>query len=188
MTWPFGDLLPLSYDVIVADPPWEYRNWSHKGTRKGAAYQYGCMGLDAIKALPVGHLAKPDCLLWLWATNPMLDQALIVLSAWGFQFKTAGHWVKRTKNGALAFGTGYILRSAGEPFLIGTIGKPKTTRSCRSVVEGLAREHSRKPDEAYGMIRKLMPHARRADLFSRETWPGWSSWGNESGKFDPRAA
>jgi N6-adenosine-specific RNA methylase IME4 len=146
------------------------------------------MDLDDIKALPVGQLASPDCLLWLWATNPMLPAAFDVMVAWGFRFKTAGHWVKRTRNGALAFGTGYILRSAGEPFLIGTIGKPKTTRSCRSVIEGLTREHSRKPDEAYELIRKLMPGARRADLFSRETRPGWMSWGNESGKFDARAA
>ena len=188
MTWPFGCLRPLSFNVIACDPPWRFTNYSAKGERKGPAHHYQCMDLDSIKALPVGQLAAPDCLLWLWATNPMLNVAFDVMGSWGFKFKTAGHWVKRTKNGCLAFGPGYILRGAGEPFLIGTIGSPKTTRSCRSVVEGLAREHSRKPDEAYELIKRLMPGARRADLFSRETRPGWESWGDQSTKFNVEAA
>ena len=66
-----------------------------------------------------------------------------------FEFKTAGQWSKKTKHNKQAFGTGYILRCAGEPFLIGTRGKIKTTRSTRSVIEGPIREHSRKPDEVF---------------------------------------
>lgn len=180
----FTSLRPLSYDLIMADPPWRFQNFSAKGERKGPAAQYRCMSLEEIRALPVSQLARPDCLLWLWATNPMLDAAFDVMRAWGFRFKTAGHWVKRTKNGCLGFGTGYIFRVAGEPYLIGTLGSPKTSRSCRSVVEGLAREHSRKPEEAYALAERLMPGARRADLFSRESRPGWDGWGNEAGKFD----
>lgn len=182
--WPFGNMRPLSYGLIMADPPWRYQNWSRAGEHKGAAAQYSCLSIEDIKALPVGQLAFPDSVLILWATNPLLDQAFDVLAAWGFTFKTAGHWVKKTKHGKLGFGTGYILRGAGEPFLIGTIGKPQTSKSCRSVIEGLTREHSRKPDEAYKWAEKLLPDARRADLFSRENRPGWDSWGNESGKFD----
>lgn len=174
----------FGYDMIMCDPPWSYENWSAKGEHKNASAKYDCMDLAAIKALPVGHLARPDAILMLWATNPMLDVAFDVLRTWGFAFKTAGHWTKRTVRGNLAFGTGYILRCAGEPFLIGTIGSPKTTRSCRSVIEGLVRGHSRKPDEAYAWAEKLMPDARRADLFSRETRSGWTSWGDECGKFD----
>jgi MT-A70 len=125
----FAPLVPLSYDLIVADPPWSFENYSAAGERKNAKAQYRCMSLDEIKRLPVGHLARPDCLLMLWATNPLVDVAFEVMKAWDFRFRTAGHWVKKTKNGCLGFGTGYILRTAGEPFLIGTIGKPVTTRS-----------------------------------------------------------
>lgn len=183
MTWPFETLTPLAYDLVMVDPPWQYQNYSKKGEHKGAAAQYDCMSLDEVKALPIGQLARPDSLLMLWATNPLLDRAFDVMSAWGFRFKSAGHWVKKTKHGKLAFGTGYLVRAAGEPFLLGTIGAPVVTRSCRSVIEGAVREHSRKPDEAYGWAERLMPGARRADVFSRQRRPGWDCWGNEVDKF-----
>ena len=89
-----------------------------------------------------------------------------------------------TKNGKQAFGTGYIFRCAGEPYLIGTRGSPKVTRSVRSVIFGNVREHSRKPDEAFEAAEKLMPNARRVELFSRTNRPGWDVWGNEAGKFN----
>lgn len=188
MNWPFGDLQPGSYGLIVADPPWSFRHFSAKGQKKGAQAHYACMTLEEIKALPVRSLAAPDALCILWATNPMLPHAIETLDAWGFNFKTAGHWVKRTKNGHLAFGTGYVVRSAGEPFLIGTIGKPTTSRSCRSVIEGLAREHSRKPEEGFEWAQRLMPQARRVELFSRQARAGWDSWGAEVDKFTEEAA
>lgn len=107
-----------------------------------------------------------------------------MLTAWGFAYKTGGHWAKMTKHGKQAFGTGYILRCAGEPFLIGTRGQPKTSRSVRSVIFGPIREHSRKPDEAFTEAEKLMPDARRIEVFSRQRRPGWSNWGNEADKFE----
>ncbi len=177
--------LPIGpYDLIMADPPWYFATRSKKGiTAKGAGGQYATMNLDQIKALPISQMAAPDCLLWLWATNPMLPQALEVLEAWGFTFKTAGHWAKRTRHGKQAFGTGYILRCAGEPFLIGTRGQPKTARNIRSVIEGPIREHSRKPDEAFTAAENLIPAARRVELFSRQRREGWTVWGNEANKF-----
>ena len=176
---PFG-----GFDLIMADPPWLYETFSEKGHAKAPQAHYTCTPLDWIKSLPVSTLAADDCLLWLWATNPMLPQAFETLAAWGFSFRTAGHWSKRNpETGKLSFGTGYILRCAGEPFLIGTRGKPKTTRSTRSVIEGRAREHSRKPDEAFAAAEALMPDARRIELFSRQPRSGWTVWGNETGKF-----
>lgn len=192
----------------MADPPWSYDMRSEKGYAKAPEAQYSTMPLDAIKALPVEALAATDCLLWLWAVNPQLPQAMDVLRAWGFTFKTAGTWLKRSKHGKVAFGTGYILRSANEPFLIGTRGSPKTTRGTRSAIitdaaqelmemgivpkvvvtiEAVAREHSRKPDEAYLACEELMPGARRLDLFSRQRRDGWTSWGDEAGKFEAGA-
>jgi N6-adenosine-specific RNA methylase IME4 len=192
------------FAFIMADPPWSYQMYSDKGHAKSPEAQYATMTPEAIKALPVELLAAPDCLLWLWAVNPMLPQAMDVLRAWGFTFKTAGTWVKRTKHGKTAFGTGYILRSANEPFLIGTRGSPKTTRGTRSAVfsdaaqdlmetdilprtcvtiEAVAREHSRKPDEAFAAAEELMPDVRRIELFSRTDRAGWATWGDEAGKF-----
>lgn len=185
----FIDLRPHGgFDLIVADPPWLYKNWSTHGTDKNAMAHYDCTPIDWIKKLPVAALAADDCLLWLWATNPMLPEGMQVLDAWGFTFKTAGHWVKRTTHGKLAFGTGYILRCAGEPFLIATRGQPKTTRSTRSVIEGPIREHSRKPDEAFTAAELLMPEAKRLELFSRQQRAGWTVWGNQTEKFEEDAA
>ena len=185
-----GALPQGPFDFIMADPPWSFATRSAKGiTRKGAGGQYAVMSLSEIMAMDVAGIAAPDCLLWLWATNPMLPQALNVMRAWGFTFKTAGHWSKRNPaTGKQAFGTGYILRCAGEPFLIGTRGAPRTTRSVRSVVEGPLREHSRKPDEAFIAAENLIPDARRVELFSRQARAGWQTWGNEAQKFGGVAA
>lgn len=185
--WPFGDLPPHSFNFIMADPPWRFDLRSSLGEGKSAQAQYSCMDLDAIKAMPVLDLAAPDCLLWLWCTHPMVLRQAEVLSAWGFSFRTSGVWVKTTKNGKLSFGPGYILRTASEPFLIGVRGEPRTTRSTRTAIPGLAREHSRKPEEAYREAEKLMPSARRLELFSRTRRPGWTTWGDEDGKFGDAA-
>lgn len=178
---PFG-----GFDLIMADPPWSFDNFTEAGEAKNAKAQYGCMSLADIAALPVSALAADDCVLWLWATNPMLPQAIDVLHAWGFEFKTAGHWAKLTRTGKQAFGTGYILRCAGEPFLVGTRGQPKTTRSVRSVIMGKIREHSRKPEEAFAAAEQMMPDGRRIEVFSRQRRPGWSNWGNEADKFEEK--
>jgi len=189
MNWPFGDLKPFGYDLIMADPPWSFKTFSQKGWKKAAQNHYQCATLEDIKALPVADLAADDCVLWLWATNPMIPQALETMSAWGFTFKTAGNWHKLSKTGQKDhFGTGYLLRSSNEPYLIGTRGKPKTSRSVRGGFRAPVREHSRKPEECFEMAEKLITNARRLELFSRQSRPGWDNWGNESTKFDEEAA
>ena len=187
--WPFGDLPLFGFDLIMCDPPWRFETWSEAGKlEKSPERHYDTMPLEAIEALPVGHLAAKDCLLWLWATHPMLPQQLGVIPRWGFRYVTSGVWVKRTARGLLGFGTGYRLRSASEPFLLATNGDPTTAKNVRTVIEGRLRENSRKPDEAYVEAERMMPEARRLDLFSRETRPGWTAWGNQTGLFDERAA
>jgi N6-adenosine-specific RNA methylase IME4 len=171
------------FGLIMADPPWSYDMRSEKGYAKSPETHYRTMDLAAIKALPVELLAAPDCLLWLWALGPQLPQAMEVITAWGFTFKTGGHWAKVGTSGKQHFGTGYILRNAGEPFLIATRGAPKTTRAIRSVIIAPVREHSRKPDEAFDAASRLMPGVQRLELFSRQNRPGWTSWGDETGKF-----
>jgi N6-adenosine-specific RNA methylase IME4 len=168
----------------MADPPWRFELYSDKGEEKSPQAHYATMTLDDIAALPVAGLAKADCLLWLWATAPMLEQQIAILCQWGFTFKTSGVWVKTTSHDKIAFGTGYVLRNAHEPFLIGTRGDPVTTRSVRSVVMGKVRAHSQKPNEAFAAAEQLMPAARRLELFSRTNRPGWDAWGDETGKFN----
>ncbi len=192
--WPFGDLTPLKYGAILADPPWAYAMRSDKGYEKSPEAHYGTMSIDAIKALPVDRLAGPSCYLFLWSTWPHLPQALDVMIAWGFRYVTGGSWTKRTVNGHLCFGTGYVQRSATEPYLIGSIGKPQiASKSERNLIvapedvpdgiEAVRREHSRKPVQMREMIGRLLPHAHCAELFGREPWADHDVWGNEAEKF-----
>ena len=90
----FADMRPAGgFSMIMADPPWQFTHRSAAGVNvKAAGGQYGLMTLDDIKEMPVEALAADDAVLWLWATNPMLREAMEVLGAWGFCFKTAGHW------------------------------------------------------------------------------------------------
>lgn len=186
--WPFGDLMPGSFDFMMVDYPWHQQLYSEKGYKKAPQAHYRTMSLEEGMALPIMDLAAPNALIWVWAINPMLDKAFMMMSAWGFEFKTAGTWLKTTKNGKIHFGTGYILRGSNEPFLIGTRGKPKTTKSVRSGFTGLARKHSEKPEEAFAAAERLMPRANRLELFSRTNRPGWQHWGDEVGKFDAEVA
>jgi N6-adenosine-specific RNA methylase IME4 len=181
--WQFGELATFGYDVIVADPPWDFENYSAAGTRKGADPHYSVMPLDGIKALRVGELARSACLLLLWATECMRPQAHETMAAWGFEYKSAMVWRKITPSGKSRVGTGYRVRTMHEPILLGTIGNPRQGGAFPSIFDGIAREHSRKPDEFYQLVTKHMPSAFRCDLFSRETRNGFAAWGNECGKF-----
>ena len=195
MTWPFGNLTPLRYGAILADPPWAYEMRSAKGYEKSPEAQYQTMPLHQIAALPVHQLAGPDCYLFMWSTWPHLTDALYVMDMWGFRYITGGSWTKRTKNGAVNMGTGYVLRSATEPFLVGRIGHPRpASRSVRNLIlapediadsiESVRREHSRKPAEMRQMIEALIPHAPRCELFGREPWAGTEVWGNQTDLFE----
>lgn len=184
MTWPFGDLRQFSFGAILCDPPWYFKNYSTKGEEKNPVSHYKCMDLEDIKRLPVGHLADKDCGLVMWATAPMLPQALDTMAAWGFRFVTAGAWAKESKTGEkIAFGTGYVLRSAAEFFLVGTNGKPPIgSASVRNLIWSPVREHSRKPEEQYPMVEALW-RGPYLEIFARQQRPGWSCWGNQTEKF-----
>lgn len=188
--WPFGDLRPLSYGKIIADPAWLYQLHSQAGETKAPQAQYSCMTTDEIAALPVDRLAGGNCLLMMWATAPMLPDALRVMDAWGFRYVTAGSWAKQSSTGKKwAFGTGYVLRSAAEFYLIGAIGSPAyVSRSERNLIVAPTRGHSRKPDEQYELMDRLCPNVFGVELFARQRRPGWDAWGNETDKFEGEAA
>jgi N6-adenosine-specific RNA methylase IME4 len=182
--WPFGAMRPFAYGALLVDPPWLFANYSMKGETKNPIAHYHCMSLADITALPVGHLAAPDCALFMWATAPLLPESIELLRAWGFKFKSAAAWAKQSSTGEKwHFGTGYVFRSAAEFIVVGTIGKPKVqSRTIRNLIVAPVREHSRKPDDQYTMVEALYA-GPYAEIFSRTSRPGWDCWGNEAGKF-----
>lgn len=188
MAWPFEPLQPLAFDVIVVDPPWDFELYSEAGAEKSASAQYETMPLDAIAALPVGHLAGGDCLVLLWTCEWVPPRARqLVLDEWGFTYKTSIVWRKTTRRGKVRVGPGYRARTMHEPVIVAVNGNPQHS-AFPSIFDGIAREHSRKPDEFYELVRRKTPHAKRADLFSRQSRDGFQTWGRESTKFDEVAA
>lgn len=185
---PWGTLEPHAYDLVMIDPPWRFINYSEKGMAKGPDYK--TMSLDEIKALRVRELLRPDAVVMLWATAPMLDQAFAALAAWGLPYTTELCWNKSTVNDCDGFGYGYRARSAHEPVLLSVIGEPQTSKAHRSTFRGLARQHSRKPEIAYTWAESYIKRPtkgdpiRRADVFSRQIRPGWDAWGDEVSKFE----
>ena len=168
----------------MSDPPWYFKNFSAKGEEKNPVAHYDCMDMEAIKALPVSHLMRPDSVCVMWAAAPLLPQAIETMAAWGFTFKSAGAWAKQSSTGEKwAFGTGYCYRSAAEFWLLGTLGKPRQkVRNIRNLIVAPIREHSRKPDEMRTNLEALWD-GPYLELFGRETVPGWSVWGNQTDKF-----
>jgi N6-adenosine-specific RNA methylase IME4 len=174
---PFSELPAHEAGVVLADPPYSFDTYSPKGWGKSAHAHYPCMKLDEIKVLPVADLVAPDCVLVLWSTQVHLLHAIAVLHAWGFVFKTMGAWAKQTRTGRCwQFGTGYLLRSATEPFLIGTRGRPRQlSHSSRNLIVAPVREHSRKPDAIYELIDATWP-GPYVELFARHWRLGWRQW------------
>jgi N6-adenosine-specific RNA methylase IME4 len=185
--WPFGDLAMFGYDLLVADPAWDFENWSDKGTLKGADPHYRPMPIEEIRALPVGQLARGDCLLLCWATGPMLPQQIATVEGWGFTYKTELVWAKTYPSGKPRMGTGYRARSLHESVIVATIGAPQH-KPFRSLFSGIAREHSRKPEAFFRMIDECCPRLLdRAELFARQRRPGYAACGNEITKFGEAA-
>ncbi len=145
------------------------------------------MALSEINALPVRNLLNRNGVVFLWATAPSLPHALAAMECWGVTYKTHFVWRKVTRTGKIRMGCGFWARTMHELVLLGTVGKPRkfTLPSC---FDGLAREHSRKPDEFYSMIVERTPGWRRVDLFARERRLGWDVWGDEVDRFSSFSA
>jgi N6-adenosine-specific RNA methylase IME4 len=164
------------YGVIYADPPWRFVPYSLELSGRLAEDHYPTMSLDEIKALDVAEIAADDCAQFLWATIPMLPHALEAMTAWGFAYKSGVPWIKDKP------GTGYWFRNQVELLLVGTRGNPPCPAPGEqwSAIFAPAREHSRKPDEAYEMIESYFPNLPKIELFARRARPGWDCWGAEA--------
>ena len=169
------------YKIIYADPAWTYSDKALSGNR-GASCKYETMTLELIKDLPVNNIAEEDCILFLWATYPLMQEALDVIKAWGFTYKTkAFTWVKKTKIGTYFMGMGNWTRANDEVVLLGVKGKPKRIDcGISSIVVTDIQEHSEKPDEVRQRIVKLCGDIPRIELFARTKIHGWDTWGNDA--------
>lgn len=178
---PFPD---KKYSIIYADPPWSYND---SGCSGAAAGHYTTMTLAEMKALPVashgGGIAANDCVLFMWATYPKIQDALDLINAWGFKYKSiAFQWVKQNRSGSgFFFGLGRWTRGNTEPCLIAIKGKPKRiSASVGQLIFAPLRRHSQKPDEVRDRIVELMGDLPRIELFARSAAKGWDCWGNEA--------
>jgi N6-adenosine-specific RNA methylase IME4 len=169
------------YDVILADPPWEYDDKALAGKR-GAGCKYDLMSDEQLEGLPVGQLAAPDCALLVWATMPKLRNALALIHRWGFEYRTVAFtWVKLNASGIGYFtGMGHWTRANAELCLLGIRGAPaRCDAGVSQIVAARIRQHSRKPDEVYTKIERLFGDVRRIELFARHRREGWDGSGNE---------
>jgi N6-adenosine-specific RNA methylase IME4 len=160
------------YGVIYADPPWKFVT-GFTNTSVADNY-YPCMPTEQIKTLKVP--AATDCVLFLWATVPMLDQAIEVMKAWGFTYKSAVIWEKDRS------GTGYWTLNTVEILLIGTRGSilaPSPGEQPPQVIKAPRGRHSEKPVAFAQMIERLYQNVPKIEMFARERRPGWDVWGNE---------
>jgi N6-adenosine-specific RNA methylase IME4 len=169
------------FGAIYADPAWKFESWGEDGQDRAAANHYTLTTLDDMKAMPVEALAADDCVLFMWVSDPMLPHALELIAAWGFTFKTVAFtWVKASKTGETEhLGNGYWTRANPEMCLLATRGKPqRLNMDVRQLLVAPLQEHSRKPDEAYERIERLVA-GPYLELFARRPREHWMSWGNE---------
>jgi site-specific DNA-methyltransferase (adenine-specific) len=168
------------YSIIYADPPWSYNDKKCNGA---CELHYQTMKIDDICALPVERIAEKDCVLFLWATYPMMREALRLIEAWGFEYKTIGfQWIKQNRSGkGWFFGLGRWTRGNTEPCFIATRGKPKrVSASVSQLIEWPLGRHSAKPPIVRKKIMELMGGGEAIELFARQSAPGWDCWGNEA--------
>jgi N6-adenosine-specific RNA methylase IME4 len=164
------------YGVLYADCPWRYNNPPMGDVARANEQHYPTEEVDTLCALKVP--AAEHCVLFLWATIPMLPAALKVIEAWGFTYKSAITWVKDRA------GTGYWVRGEVELLLIGTRGEvpaPAPGEQPPAVIDAPRGAHSEKPAVFRDEIARLFPNVPKLEMFARGgPIEGWDRWGNEA--------
>ena len=178
------------FRTILADPPWQFQHRTGKmAPEHRRLSRYETLGLADITSLPVAGLAADCAHLYLWVPNALLPEGLQVMRAWGFQYKSNLVWHKvRRDGGSDGRGVGFYFRNVTELVLFGVRGrKVRTLSAGRRQVNFLAtqkREHSRKPDELYGIVESCSP-GPYLELFARGPRPGWQAWGHQAEQYYP---
>ncbi len=175
------------FSTVLADPPWRFTNRTGKvAPEHRRLTRYGTLPTEEIAALPVPRIVTDVAHLYMWVPNALLPEGLLVLSAWGFSYKTNLVWHKLRKDGGSdGRGVGFYFRNVTELLLFGVRGKnARTLDPARSQVNYMGsrkREHSRKPDEQYEIIEACSP-GPFLEMFARGLRPNWSMWGNQADK------
>lgn len=185
-TIPAEDLLSKglkSFRTILADPPWRFTNRTGKmAPEHKRLLRYPTMNIQEIMELPVSQLALPQSHLYLWVPNALILEGLEVMKRWEFTYKTNLVWYKIRKDGGPnGRGMGFYFRNVTELVLFGIRGGLRTKAAGRrqvNIILSQKREHSRKPDELYDIIKECSP-GPYLELFARHHQPSWSQWGNE---------
>lgn len=168
------------YEIIYCDPPWDYKGQTqHRGiggrSSGGAVSHYDTLTLEQLKRIDIQAIASQDCLLFLWATSPHLDQAIDLMKSWGFSWATVGFvWDKQRVN------PGFYTMSQVELCLVGKTGKiprPRGARNVRQFLSEMRSDHSAKPIEVRNRIDLMFPSQKKIELFAREKASGWHAWG-----------
>lgn len=181
------------YQIIYADPPWSYNDKQKSGGTAyfGASVRYNTMSNKDICTLPIKNLLDKNCVLFLWATNPLLPEALEVINSWGFKYKTVAFcWIKKNKCGSIVSNMGRWTMGGMELCLLATRGHIKRQRrDIKQIVSDIRIRHSAKPPVIRELIVSLMGDLPRIELFGRRnsqmkldgtnTFDGWDVWGNE---------
>jgi N6-adenosine-specific RNA methylase IME4 len=173
---------PGRFSLIYADPPYHFQTFSDNGQGKSPSRHYETMDIRAICRLPVSTIVAEDCGLAIWVYGPLLPAALQIIEAWGLTYKSdLLTWVKTTRAGKPAFGTGYTTRKNTEQLLYATRGRglPVLDHGVSQTIFAPRREHSRKPDEAAEALERLFGPVSRIELFARHERLGWTTWGAE---------
>lgn len=169
------------YNIIYADPPWEYKlSGGIKNSRGMAKQHYQTMSTQDISKLPIRKLCTDNAVIFMWATFPNIAEAIKLMQAWGFNYKTAAFvWIKKNKNGSNFWGMGAWTRANAEVCLLG-ISKKKTKASevvkshrVHQVIESIIEQHSKKPDMVRDKIIELIGDLPRIELFARQHADGW---------------
>lgn len=191
MSHAFADLPRGHFAAVLADPPWPFASWSHKGQGRSGEAHYSTMSHADMEALPVASVAAPDAVLFIWIVQTQIPEAVQLVQAWGFTLKSLAFvWVKGAAlpmfpdDVVTQMGMGKWTRAETEQCWLATRGSPKRlAANVRQVMDDRRREHSRKPDCVHERIERLVA-GPYLELFARSTRPGWTMWGNETTKFD----
>lgn len=173
------------FATILADPPWQFINRTGKiAPEHRRLSRYGTLHLAEISALPVAECVLETAHLYIWVPNALLPEGLNVMQSWGFKYKSNIVWHKIRKDGGSdGRGVGFYFRNVTEILLFGVRGKNARTldpgRTQVNYIGTRKREHSRKPDEQYGIIERCSP-GPYLELFARGMRAGWISWGNQA--------
>jgi len=178
------------FNILLADPPHRYKNWSmkesaqrgEKWARRNGRSPYDTMDLKDICDLPVNDIMARNSVLFLWVTDPKLDDGFKIIEAWGFTYVSVGfYWVKQNPSGVgFHFGLGFGTRANPEICLQAKRGKGlrRVDNSVPRLLISPLQEHSRKPDEIRERIVRLVGDLPRIELFARRRAPNWITIGN----------